>query len=31
LQLGSLDSIRTQTVRAFDAAPMQKVLGALPK
>ena len=31
LQLGSLGSMRTQTVRAFDAAPMQKVLGALPK
>jgi uncharacterized protein with GYD domain len=31
LQLGSLGSIRTQTVRAFDAAPMQKILGPLPE
>ena len=31
LQLGSLGSIRTQTVRAFDAAPMQKILGVMPK
>ena len=31
LQLASLGSIRTQTVRAFDAAEMQKILGLLPK
>jgi uncharacterized protein with GYD domain len=31
LHLGSLGSIRTQTVRAFDAAQMQKILGLLPK
>jgi uncharacterized protein with GYD domain len=31
LQLGSLGSMRTQTVRAFDAAPMQKILGPLPE
>ena len=31
LQLGSLGSMRTQTVRAFDAAPMQKILGVMPK
>jgi uncharacterized protein with GYD domain len=31
LHLGSLGSIRTQTVRAFDAAEMQKILGLLPK
>ena len=31
LHLGSLGNIRTQTVRAFDAAEMQKILGLLPK
>jgi uncharacterized protein with GYD domain len=31
LRLGSLGNIRTQTVRAFDAAEMQKILGLLPK
>jgi uncharacterized protein with GYD domain len=31
LHLGSLGNIRTQTVRAFGAAEMQKVLGLLPK
>jgi uncharacterized protein with GYD domain len=31
LSLGSQGSIRTQTVRAFDAAEMQKILGMMPK
>ena len=31
LQLGSLGNIRTQTVRAFDPAEMQKILGLLPR
>jgi uncharacterized protein with GYD domain len=31
LHLGTLGNIRTQTVRAFDAAEMQKVLAQLPK
>jgi uncharacterized protein with GYD domain len=31
LHLGSLGNIRTQTVRAYDAAEMQTILGRLPK
>jgi uncharacterized protein with GYD domain len=31
LHLASLGNIRTQTVRAFNAAEMQKVLGLLPR
>ena len=31
LHLGSLGNLRTQTVRAFDAAEMQKILGLLPR
>src|SRR5262245_43382872 len=31
LHLGTLGNIRTQTVRAFDAAEMQKIVGLLPK
>ena len=31
LHLSSLDNLRTQTARAFDAAEMQKILGLLPK
>ena len=31
LHLSSLDNIRTQTARAFDAAEMHKILGLLPK
>jgi len=31
LHLASLGSIETQTVRAFDAPEMQKILGLLPK
>src|SRR5207248_9951527 len=31
LQLGSLGNLRTQTVRAFDAAEMQKIIGRLPQ
>jgi uncharacterized protein with GYD domain len=31
LHLGALGNIRTQTVRAFDAAEMQKILGLLPR
>jgi uncharacterized protein with GYD domain len=31
LHLASLGSIRTQTVRAFDAPEMLKILGMLPK
>jgi|ERR1700719_4168746 uncharacterized protein with GYD domain len=31
LHLGTLGNIRTQTVRAFDAAEMQAILGLLPK
>lgn len=31
LHLSWLGNIRTQTVRAFDATEMQKVLGLLPK
>jgi hypothetical protein len=29
--LSSLDNLRTQTARAFDATEMQKILGLLPK
>ena len=31
LHLGAQGNVRTQTVRAFDAAEMRKVLGLLPK
>jgi uncharacterized protein with GYD domain len=31
LHLGSLGHVRTETVRAFDAAEMQKIVGQLPK
>jgi uncharacterized protein with GYD domain len=31
LYLSSLDNLRTQTARAFDAAEMHKILGLLPK
>ena len=31
LHLSSLDNLRTQTARAFDATEMQKILGLLPK
>ena len=31
LHLASLGNIRTQTVRAFNAAEMQKILGLLPR
>jgi uncharacterized protein with GYD domain len=31
LHLSSLDNLRTQTARAFDAAEMHKILGLLPK
>jgi uncharacterized protein with GYD domain len=31
LQLASQGNVRTRTVRAFDAAEMQKVLGMLPR
>ncbi len=31
LQVGSLGNIKTRTVRAYDAAEIQKVLGLLPK
>jgi uncharacterized protein with GYD domain len=31
LQLGSQGNIRTQTARTFDAAPMQQILGRLPR
>ncbi len=31
LHLSSLNNMRTQTARAFDATEMQKILGLLPK
>jgi uncharacterized protein with GYD domain len=31
LHLGSQGNVRTQTVRAFDTAEMQKILGMLPR
>jgi uncharacterized protein with GYD domain len=31
VHVGSQGNVRTQTVRAYDAAGMQKILGLLPK
>jgi uncharacterized protein with GYD domain len=31
LHVGTLGSVRTRTVRAFDATEMQKILGLMPK